>query len=192
MNHIQWVKSPKIFTNRSGQQDCRKSQIKIMKKYCTKLSGQQNSFCDINVPKVHKSLLHVMPCIWYTFQTVQCPENVHTVHKCSKLSGSISECPETFQAVWKLSRPSGNFPDRLETFQTIWKLSGPTGNFLDYLETFQTVWKLSRLSRNFPDHPETSQCNFKSYAQKISGCAKTFRRAMLARSRGFWASAYVN
>ena len=33
-------------------------------------------------------------------------------------------------------------------------------------------------------------CKFPSYAQKLSRRAKTFRRAMLARSRSFWASAY--
>ena len=71
---------------------------------------------------------------------------------------------------------------KLQTFGTIkdfllyrQKFSRLSGNFPDYQETFQTIRKLSRLPGNFPDHPETFRCNFKGYAQKLSGPARTFR-----------------
>ena len=80
-----------------------------------------------------------------------------------------SDYPETFQAIQKLSRLYRNFLDHLENIQTIRKLSGPSGNF--------------------PDGLETSQCNFKGYAQKLSGRAKTFRMAMPRCHDGFCASA---
>ena len=48
------------------------------------------------------------------------------------------------------------------------------GIIKDHPEIIQTIRKLSRLSGNFPDHLETSWCNFKGYAQKLSGRAKTF------------------
>ena len=83
-----------------------------------------------------------------------------------------------FQTIRKVSRSSGKFPDHSESFETIQKLSRSSGKFPDYPETFQAIHKLSKLSRNFPDHPETSQCNFKGYAQKLSGRAKTFWMAM--------------
>ena len=68
------------------------------------------------------------------------------------------------------------------------KISGLSGNFLDHLENIQTIRKLSGPSGNFPDGPENSQCNFKGYAQKLSGRAKTFRMAMPQCHQGFWAS----
>ena len=88
------------------------------------------------------------------------------------------------KSIWKLSRLSGNFPGYLETFWTIRKLAGPSGNFPGYPEPFRTILT----NRNFPDGLEISQCNFKGYAQKLSGCAKTFRMAMPPCHPGFWAS----
>ena len=102
---------------------------------------------------------------------------------------------ETLQTIWKLSRRSGNFPDNLVTFQKNWKLSRPSihkisrqnQNFPDNSETFKTIWKLSRGYRNFletsvifqkvPDIIDKSM-----FSTKTSGCAKTFRGAMLPRS----------
>ena len=89
----------------------------------------------------------------------------------------------------KLSRLSGNFPDHPNTFKTIRRLSRLSGNLLAFPETFQIIRKLSGPSGNFPDGLETSQCNFKGYAQKLSGRAKTFRMAMPPCHPGFWASA---
>ena len=99
--------------------------------------------------------------------------------------------PETFHTKWKLSRFSGDFPGYPETFRTIRKIFQIftlSENFPDYLETFQIIRKLPSLSGNFPDHPETSQCNFKGYAQKLSGRAKTFWMAMPRCHDGFCAS----
>ena len=36
-------------------------------------------------------------------------------------------------------------------------------------QNFKTIWRHSKQSGNFQDGPETSQCNFKGYAQKLSG-----------------------
>ena len=94
----------------------------------------------------------------------------------------------TFQIIRKLSRPSRNFQGNPETFQAIRKLSGLSRKYLDYPETFQTIRKLSWTSGNFPDGLETSQCNFKGYAQKLSGRAKTFQMAMPRCHDGFCAS----
>merc|ERR1712240_876388 len=96
------------------------------------------------------------------------PENIQPIRKTSSLSGKYPAYPETFQAIQKLSRSSGKYPA--------------------YPENFQTIRKKSRLSGNFPKGPETSQCNFKGYAQKLSGCAKTFRMAMPPCHPGFWDS----
>ena len=108
-----------------------------------------------------------------------------SVKKCSRLSGNFSDHPENIQPIQKLSRLSGNFPDHPENIQ---KLSKKSGKYPDYLETFQTICKCSRLSGNFPDHLETSQCNFKGYAQKLSGRAKSLRMAMPRCHDGFCAS----
>ena len=83
----------------------------------------------------------------------------------------------------KLSRLSRNFSDHLENIQPIRKLSRLSRNFADHPA-------ISRLSGSFPDGPETSQCNFKGYAQKLSGRAKTFRVAMPPCHPGFCASAW--
>ena len=90
--------------------------------------------------------------------------------------GNLPDYPETQQTIQALFRLSGNFTDHPETFQFI-------PNF------FQVICKFSRLFGNLPDYPETSQCNFKGYAQKLSGRAKTFRMAMPRCHDGFWASA---
>ena len=63
---------------------------------------------------------------------------------------------ESFRTISKLSRLSRNFPGYPETF---W----PSGKYSDYPNTFRTIRKFSR------------RCNFKDYAQKLSGRAKTFR-----------------
>jgi len=89
------------------------------------------------------------------------------IRKLSRLPKNFESYPETFQVICKSSRLSWNFPDRQDTFQTIRKLSRLSGNFPDHPETFQTFWKLSRPSK-------TSQCNFKGYAQNISGRKKNF------------------
>ena len=106
------------------------------------------------------------------------PENIGTIRKLSRLSENFPGYPETFRTIRKisglsvnLSRLSGNFPDHSENIQTIRKLSRPSWQF-----------------GNFPDGLETSQCNFKGYAQKLSGRAKTFRMAMPRCHDGFWAS----
>merc|ERR1712016_297758 len=57
-----------------------------------------------------------------------------------------------------------------------------------YPEIFRIIRKISSLSRIYLKGPETSQCNFKGYAQKLSGRAKTFRVAMPPCHPGFWAS----
>ena len=111
-----------------------------------------------------------------------------SVKKCSRLSRNFSDHPENIQPIQKLSRLSGNFLGYPETFRIILKISSLSGNFPGYPETFQAIRKISRLSGNFPNGPETSQCNFKGYAQKRSGCAKTFRMAMPPCHPGFWAS----
>ena len=143
------------------------------------------------------------------------PETFQAIQKLSGSSGKYPAYSETFQAIWKLSRLSRNFPDHPETIQPIWKLSRLSGNFPDYPETFRTIRKILGLSEDFLDHPEnirtirrlsgpsgnfpdnmeTSQCNFKGYAQKLSGRAKTFRVAMPPCHPGFCASAlrpYLN
>ena len=108
------------------------------------------------------------------------PENIQ--------SGSFSGYPETFRTIRKILGLSGDFPDHLENIRTIRRLSGPSGKYPDYPENIQTIRKLSGPLRNFPDGLETSQCNFKGYAQKLSGRAKTFRMAMPRCHDGFWAS----
>merc|ERR1711873_300834 len=93
---------------------------------------------------------------------------------------------ENIQLIQKISSLSGNFPAYPETFQAIRKLSRLSRNFPDHPENIQTIRKKYRLSGNFPKGPETSQCNFKGYAQKLSGRAKTFRMAMPPCHPGFW------
>ena len=142
-----------------------------------------------------------------------------SIHKLSRLSRKLSGpsekyqyYSETFQAIQKLNRPSGKYPDYTETFQAIQKLSRLSRNFSRYPEIFQIIRKISSLSGNFPGYPEifriirkisslsgnylkgpeTSQCNFKGYAQKLSGRAKTFRVAMPPCHPGFCASAWAN
>ena len=98
----------------------------------------------------------------------------------------------TIQNNWRLSANfwhNQKFVWFIKTFWTIRKIFRLSGNFPGYLETFWTIRKISRLSGNFPKGPETSQCNFKGYAQKLSGRAKTFRMAMPPCHPGFWASA---
>ena len=102
----------------------------------------------------------------------------HQDRKVSTLSKNFPGCPKTIQ---KISRLSGNFTGYQQ-------LSGPSGKYPDYPKTFQAIRKLSGPSGNFPDGLETSQCNFKGYAQKLSGRAKTFRMAMPRCHDGFWAS----
>ena len=97
------------------------------------------------------------------------PETILTTWKLCKLSGNFPDYPENIQTIWKISSLSGNFPSYLETFQAIWKLSGSSRKYPGYPETFKKIRKISRLSGNFPNGPETSQCNFKGYAQKLSG-----------------------
>ena len=97
--------------------------------------------------------------------------------------------PELLSAI-KFSRLSGNLPDYLETFRTVRKFSGSSGKYPAYPENFQTIRKKSTLSGNFSKGPETSQCNFKGYAQILSGRAKTFRMAMPPCHPGFWASEF--
>ena len=130
-----------------------------------------NSFCDINVDKLHLLTCHVYH-----------GTHVDTVQKFSRLSGNCSFC-------WKFSRLRVNFPDSLETFQTLWKLSRLAGNFADWLETFQTVWnfpdclEFSRFSVNFQDSRETFQTLWKisdslatfKTAQKLSRLLETFQ-----------------
>ena len=98
---------------------------------------------------------------------------------------------ENIQTIQKLSRLSWNFPDHPENIRPIRKLSRLSGNFLDHPEDIQTIRKLSGTSANFPDGLETSQCNFKGYAQKLSGRAITFRMAMPRCHDGFCASALL-
>ena len=133
------------------------------------------------------------------------------ISKFSRLSGNCLDHLENIQAIQKLSGPSRNYPDYLETLQAIRKLSRLSEKYPDYLENIQPIRKLSRLSGNFPGYPEifriirkisslsgnylkdpeTSQCNFKGYAQKLSGRAKTFRVAMPPCHPGFCASALL-
>ena len=123
--------------------------------------------------------------------------NCLTIQNNWRLSGNFWHNQEffwiikTLRTIRKISRLSEIFQDYLETFQVIQKLSGPSGKYLDYPETFQTIRKLSWTSGNFPDGLETSQCNFKGYAQKLSGRAKTFWMAMPPCHDGFCASAQV-
>ena len=84
-------------------------------------------------------------------------------------------------AIRKLSR-------LYKTFRIIQKISSLSRNFPGYPETFWTIQKIFTLSGNFPKGPETSHCNFRGYAQKLSGRAKTFRMAMPPCHPGFWAS----
>ena len=78
-----------------------------------------------------------------------------------------------------------------------WRGGGVSSSlsFPDHLANFQTIWKHSRPPGNFPDGPETFQFSFKSYAQKLSKCAKTFRTrknfpdgnaTLLSRFLGLW------
>ena len=115
-------------------------------------------------------------------------ENIQPIRKISSLSGKHPAYPENIQPIRKLSSLSGNFSGYPETFQAIQKLSRSSGKYPAYPENFQTIRKKSRLSGNFPKGPETSQCNFKGYAQKLSGRAKTFRMAMPPCHPGFWDS----
>ena len=115
-------------------------------------------------------------------------ENIQPIRKISSLSGKHPAYPENIQPIRKLSSLSGNFSGYPETFQAIQKLSRSSGKYPAYPENFQTIRKKSRLSGNFSKGPETSQCNFKGYAQKLSGRAKTFRMAMPRCHDGFWAS----
>ena len=119
-------------------------------------------------------------------------ENIQPIRKISSLSGKHPAYPENIQPIRKLSSLSGNFSGYPETFQAIQKLSRSSGKYPAYPENFQTIRKKSRLSGNFPKGPETSQCNFKGYAQKLSGRAKTFRMAMPPCHPGFWDSAHDN
>ena len=96
---------------------------------------------------------------------------------------------ETIQAIRKLSTLSRNFPRCPEIFRIIRKISSLSGNFPGYPEIFRIIRKISSLSGNYLKGPETSQCNFKGYAQKLSGRAKTFRVAMPPCHPGFCASA---
>ena len=118
-------------------------------------------------------------------------ENIQPIRKISSLSGKHPAYPENIQPIRKLSSLSGNFSGYPETFQAIQKLSRSSGKYPAYPENFQTIRKKSRLSGNFPKGPETSQCNFKGYAQKLSGRAKTFRMAMPPCHPGFWDSAQI-
>ena len=118
-------------------------------------------------------------------------ENIQPIRKISSLSGKHPAYPENIQPIRKLSSLSGNFSGYPETFQAIQKLSRSSGKYPAYPENFQTIRKKSRLSGNFPKGPETSQCNFKGYAQKLSGRAKTFRMAMPPCHPGFWDSAQM-
>ena len=95
---------------------------------------------------------------------------------------------EIFRIIRKISSLSGNFSGYPETFRTIRKISGLSGNFPGYPEIFCIIRKISSLSGNYLKGLETSQCNFKGYAQKLSGRAKTFRMAMPRCHDGFWAS----
>ena len=128
-----------------------------------------NSFCDINVDKLHLLTCHVYH-----------GTHVDTVQKFSRLSGNCSFC-------WKFSRLRVNFPDSLETFQTLWKLSRLAGNFADWLETFQTVWnfpdclEFSRFSVNFQDSQETFQTLW-----KISDSLETFKTAQKLSYFSLW------
>ena len=118
-------------------------------------------------------------------------ENIQPIRKISSLSGKHPAYPENIQPIRKLSSLSGNFSGYPETFQAIQKLSRSSGKYPAYPENFQTIRKKSRLSGNFPKGPETSQCNFKGYAQKLSGRAKTFRMAMPPCHPGFWDSGLI-
>ena len=117
------------------------------------------------------------------------PETFQIIRKISSLSGKYPAYLENIQPIQKISSLSGNFPAYPETFQAIQKLSRSSRKYPAYPENFQTIRKKSRLSGNFPKGPETSQCNFKGYAQKLSGRAKTFRMAMPPCHPGFWDSA---
>ena len=122
------------------------------------------------------------------------PEIFWIIRKICSLSGNVSGYPETFQIIRKISSLSGKYPTYLETFQPIQKLSRLSRNFPGYPEIFWIIWKISSLSRNFqsrnfPKGPETPHCNFRGYAQKLSGRAKTFRMAMPPCHPGFWDSA---
>ena len=116
------------------------------------------------------------------------PEIFWIIRKISSLSGNFPGYPEIFRIIRKISSLSGNFSGYPETFQAIQKLSRSSGKYPAYPENFQTIRKKSRLSGNFPKGPETSQCNFKGYAQKLSGRAKTFQMAMPPCHLGVWAS----
>ena len=111
------------------------------------------------------------------------------------LSINFPGYPENFpdhqkniKSIRKLSRLSKNLTDHPENIQIIQKLSSLSGNFPGYPEIFRIIRKISSLSGNYLKGPETSQCNFKGYAQKLSGRAKTFRVAMPPCHPGFCAS----
>ena len=83
-----------------------------------------NSFCDINVTKVHKSLLH--SC--HVYHETGGNNFFHT-------AGNFPGFCEIFQTFWKVSKLFWNFPDSFETFQNVQKLSRLSKNFPDCLET---------------------------------------------------------
>ena len=124
-------------------------------------------------------------------EAFQVSQTFQAIRKFSGSSGKYAAYPETFQAIQKLFRSSGKYPAYPENIQPIWKTSSLSRKYPAYPETFQTIRKKSRLSGNFPKGPETSQCNFKGYAQKLSGRAKTFRMAMPPCHPGFWDSAIL-
>ena len=96
-------------------------------------------------------------------------KNIKSFRKLSRLSKNLTDHPENIQIIQKLSRLSGNFPGYPEIFRIIRKISSLSGNFPGYPEIFRIIRKISSLSGNYLKGPETSQCNFKGYAQKLSG-----------------------
>ena len=90
------------------------------------------------------------------------------MQKISRLSGNLPGYRETFQAIPKFSGSSGKYPDNLESFSD-YPETFCTVKYPDNPENFKTIRKLFRQSGNFQDGPETSQCNFKGYAQRLSG-----------------------
>ena len=138
--------------------------------------------------------------------------NVHGM-KCSdsfQIVRTVLKHSDSFQIVRTVFKPFEQFSNRLASFQTVWTVSNRP-------DSFQTVWTIVNRSRqcwksyhlninwrifNYWSCLDVIQTNkaklgflewlFVSYAQKLSGRAKSFQVAMLPCYRGFCASAVIS
>ena len=146
------------------------------------------SFSNMNVPKVHETLLHHdmtniagncahRPRLFGNFPDA--PLTYQTIRTLPRLPVNFPACPKTnntagkLKALQKFSKLSGIFPYCVEILNT-------TGNFQDCPKTFPTIWNFSTLSWNFPDCPDTFKTVWKhsrlfrnfSYSLKLSRLSK--------------------